>query len=145
MLTANEEFVQKKDWHSHTSPTYCPSFFDCLCEDTQCIMKWPISFIQDLLCGPPDYNGTCLIQLTAGEMDQLLKQRKTILKVAECNLCCQQCGGSHLKSLYCIPVTFSFTVCLTCLPGGCHSQGSHGYLHAWLASCTAPPNPRHPP
>jgi len=29
--------------------------------------------------------------------------------------------------------------------GGCRFQGCHGYLHAWLASCTAPPNPRHLP
>ena len=29
--------------------------------------------------------------------------------------------------------------------GGCRSQGCHGYLQAWLASCMAPPKPRHLP
>ena len=29
------------------------------------------------------------------------------------------------------------------MPGDCRSQGCHGYQHAWLASCTAPPNQRH--
>ena len=31
------------------------------------------------------------------------------------------------------------------VPGGCRSQGCHGYLQAWLASRSASPKPRHLP
>jgi len=84
-------------------------------------------------------------------------------------------SGAHLHSylIYlaaCLPALFVIVECLfapihptlSCLyrvwvgkyfhqficvmvQGGCCSQGYHGHLHTWLASCTAPHNPRHFP
>ena len=63
----------------HTSTTHCSCLLDCLCEHTQCIMKWTVCFIKDLLCSSPDYNGACLIKFTARKMQQLQQTKSRVI------------------------------------------------------------------